>query len=243
LAKNPLLRVEAIETFYGLSQALFAVSLELFQGEIVCVLGRNGAGKTTTLRSIMGLTPPQRGRVMFRDRDVTGWRPDQITRAGIGWVPEDRRIFGRLTVEENLRFAAESCGRSGAWGMERIYELFPKLRILRAHLGTQLSGGEQQKLAIGRTLAVNPEIVLLDEPCEGLAPVVVSALGQAIRAIRESGTSVVLVEQNARFALRHSDRAYVLDNGRVQLETSAERLLQDERLQEQHLGVSAGAAL
>jgi branched-chain amino acid transport system ATP-binding protein len=153
-------------------------------------------------------------------------------------VPEDRRIFGRLTVEENLRFAAESCPRAGTWNLGRIYELFPKLQVLRTHLGAQLSGGEQQMLAIGRTLAVNPRILLLDEPCEGLAPAIVTTLGRAIREIRVAGTAVLLVEQNARFALRHSDRVYVLDNGRVQLATTAERLRNDGDLQQLHLGVS-----
>ncbi len=238
-----MLELHAIDAFYGLSQALFEVELELREGEIVCLLGRNGAGKTTSLRSIMGLTPPRRGHVTFAGQDITGWRPDRVCRAGIGWVPEDRRIFGRLTVDENLRFAAESCPRSGAWNLKRIYELFPKLHILRQHLGTQLSGGEQQMLAIGRTLAVNPRVILLDEPCEGLAPVVVTALGEAIGVIRETGTAILLVEQNARFALRHSDRAYVLDNGRVALATTAGQLLGDETLQEKYLGVSRGAAV
>jgi branched-chain amino acid transport system ATP-binding protein len=235
-----LLEVHGIDTYYGLSQALFAIDLELRPGEIACLLGRNGAGKTTCLRSIMGLTPPRRGRIAFDGRAIMGWRPDEVCRAGIGWVPEDRRIFGRLTVHENLRFAAESCPRPGAWHLEAIYDLFPKLRSLRDHLGTQLSGGEQQMLAIGRTLAVNPRMVLLDEPCEGLAPVVVAGLGHAIRAIRDTGTAVLLVEQNARFALRHADRAYVLDDGRVVLATTAAALLSDEDLQERYLGARGG---
>jgi len=238
-----LLEVRGIDTYYGLSQALFGVDLELREGEIVCLLGRNGAGKTTCLRSIMGLTRPRRGLIALGGRAITGWRPDQVCRAGIGWVPEDRRIFGRLTVHENLRFAAESCPRPGAWSLDRIYELFPKLRTLREHLGTQLSGGEQQMLAIGRTLAVNPRVVLLDEPCEGLAPVVVASLGQAIRAIRETGTAVLLVEQNARFALSHADRAYVLDDGRMKLEIAAPTLLADETLQERYLGASGSEAV
>jgi branched-chain amino acid transport system ATP-binding protein len=236
--KNPLLEIRGIDTYYGLSQALFGIDLELRQGEIVCLLGRNGAGKTTCLRSIMGLTPPRHGRITFDGQDILGWRPDRVCRAGIGWVPEDRRIFGRLTVHENLRFAAESCPRAGVWTLDQIYDLFPKLRVLRHHMGTQLSGGEQQMLAIGRTLAVNPRVVLLDEPCEGLAPVVVASLGQAIRAIRDTGTAFFLVEQNAKFALRHSDRAYVLDDGRVRLATAAATLLDDEDLQGQYLGAS-----
>jgi branched-chain amino acid transport system ATP-binding protein len=184
LARNSLLELVEIHTFYGLSQALFGVSLELGEGEIVCLLGRNGAGKTTTLRSIMGLTPPRHGRVLFAGRDLSGLRPDQTARAGIGWVPEDRRIFGRLTVAENLQFAAESGGRRGIWTIDHIYELFPRLHALGTHLGTQLSGGEQQMLAIGRTLALNPRVVLLDEPCEGLAPGIVSALARSILRLR-----------------------------------------------------------
>jgi branched-chain amino acid transport system ATP-binding protein len=242
LAKKRLLEVDGLETYYGLSQALFGVSLTLHEGEIVCVLGRNGAGKTTTLRSIMGLSPPRRGRVLFGAQDITGWRPDQVARAGIGWVPEERRIFGKLTAEENLLFAFECARRQGAWTLERIYGLFPKLLALRHQLGAQLSGGEQQMLAIARTLAVNPRVILLDEPCEGLAPVIVSTLGEAIRSIRDAGTAVLLVEQNAKFALRHSTRAYVLDNGRVQLETSAQALRESEQLQQEYLGVSGSSA-
>src|SRR5579872_3405640 len=173
---EPLLAVDDIHTAYGLSRVLFGISLEVNPGECVCLLGRNGVGKTTTMRSVMGMTPPSSGRVLWKGRDIAGSTPHKVARAGIGFVPEDRRIFAELSVWENLDVAGRAGNRKGHWTVETVYELFPVLRDLRSRQGGFLSGGEQQMLTIGRTLMGNPELLLLDEPSEGLAPLVVEAL-------------------------------------------------------------------
>ncbi len=217
----PILAVGEIYTAYGLSQVLFGVSLEVAAGECVCLLGRNGVGKTTTMRSIMGLTAPQQGRVVWKGRDIAGREPYQIADLGIGFVPEDRRIFADLTVWENLDVAARSRGGTSAWTLERVFGLFPKLRELVDRQGGFLSGGEQQMLTIARTLMGNPELLLLDEPSEGLAPLVVDHLKDQIARLKQDGLTILLAEQNVDFCLDLADRVYVLEKGHIRYEGTA----------------------
>ena len=231
-----ILEVEDLYTAYGLSQVLFGVSLRVATGECVCLLGRNGVGKTTTMRSIMGLTPPRRGRIAWKGHDVTGWAPHRVARAGIGFVPEDRRIFADLTVWENLDVASRR-GTSPGWTIERVYELFPKLRELANRQGGFLSGGEQQMLTIARTLMGNPELLLLDEPSEGLAPLVVDHLGEQIAQLKRAGLTILLAEQNVEFSLALADRVYVLEKGSIRFEGPAERLRDDESLRHELLAL------
>jgi branched-chain amino acid transport system ATP-binding protein len=203
---TPLLSVQSIHTAYGLSQVLFGISLEVAEGECVCLLGRNGVGKSTTMRSIMGLTPPRSGRVVWRGKDVAGWAPYRIARAGIGFVPEDRRIFAELSVWENLDVAARAARRPGRWTIDRVYEMFPVLSERRNQRGGFLSGGEQQMLTIGRALVGNPELLLLDEPSEGLAPLIVDMLRQKIADLKSDGMTILLAEQGVAFSLALADR-------------------------------------
>lgn len=211
----PLLSVEDIRTAYGLSQVLFGISLDVEQGECVCLLGRNGVGKSTTMRSIMGLTPPRAGRVVWRGQDVAGWPPYRIARAGIGFVPEDRRIFAELSVWENLDVAARAARRPGRWSIPSVCELFPVLGERRDQRGGFLSGGEQQMLTIARALVGNPELLLLDEPSEGLAPLVVDLLREKIAELKAEGLTILLAEQGVAFSLALADRVYVLEKGTV----------------------------
>ena len=227
-----LLTVEDIHTAYGLSRVLFGISLEINAGECVCLLGRNGVGKSTTMRSIMGLTPPSSGRVRWKGQDITGRAPHQIARAGIGFVPEDRRVFAELSVWENLDVAARAGGRSGHWTVETVYELFPVLRELRNRQGGFLSGGEQQMLTIGRTLMGNPELLLLDEPSEGLAPLVVETLRVKIGELRDQGMTILLAEQGVEFSLSLADRVYVLEKGEVRHAGPAAELRDNKELRE-----------
>ena len=229
----PLLEVREIHTAYGLSRVLFGVSIDVTAGECVCLLGRNGVGKSTTMRSIMGLSPPQSGRVRFKDTDITGWEPYRVARAGVGFVPEDRRIFAELTVWENLDVAQ----RSGSWTAERVFDLFPKLRELTGRNGGFLSGGEQQMLTIARTLMGDPTLLLLDEPSEGLAPLVVDHLGEQIARLKSEGLTILLAEQNVEFALRLADRVYVLEKGAVRFSGSAGALRDDDALRHELLAL------
>jgi len=229
---EPLLTVEDIHTAYGLSRVLFGISLEVKAGECVCLLGRNGVGKTTTMRSVMGLTPPASGRVVWKGREITGRTPHQAARAGIGFVPEDRRIFPELTVWENLDVAARAGGRRGHWTVDTVYELFPKLEELRNRQGGFLSGGEQQMLTIARTLMGNPELLLLDEPSEGLAPLVVDMLREKIGALRDQGLTILLAEQGVEFCLALADRVYVLEKGEVRHAGPAAELRDNKELRE-----------
>ena len=225
-----LLSVENIHAAYGLSQVLFGISLEVAEGECVCLLGRNGVGKSTTMRSIMGLTPPRSGRVVWRGQDVAGWPPFRIARAGIGFVPEDRRIFAELTVWENLEVAARAARRLGRWTVERVYDLFPVLSERRNQRGGFLSGGEQQMLTIGRALVGNPELLLLDEPSEGLAPLIVELLRQKIAELKAEGLTILLAEQGVAFSLSLADRVYVLEKGAVRHSGAAAELRDDPAL-------------
>src|SRR5712691_3762318 len=212
---SALLELQDVHAAYGLSRVLFGVSIEVNEGECVCLLGRNGVGKTTTMRSVMGLTPPSAGHVRFKSRDITGWPPHRIARAGIGFVPEDRRIFAELSVWENLDVARRAAARSGRWTIEAISDLFPVLGKLRDRQGGFLSGGEQQMLTIARTLMGNPELLLLDEPSEGLAPLVVEALLANVRSLKEQGLTILLAEQGVEFSLALADRVYVLEKGTI----------------------------
>ena len=225
-----MLEVKGIHTYYGLSHILFDVSLKVKKGQVVCLLGRNGAGKTTTFRSIMGLNPPSRGEIRFNETDVTGMPPYQLVRRGMGWVPDDRRIFADLTVGENLEIAEREGSGDEKWEKQKVYHLFPALKDLDSRKGGLLSGGEQKMLAIGRALMTNPQFVLLDEPTEGLAPVLVKSLGERIKKLKEAGLTVLLAEQNVKFTLTLSDYGYIIDNGRICYQGPVEELVDNEEV-------------
>jgi branched-chain amino acid transport system ATP-binding protein len=232
----PILVVDQLHTAYGLSRVLFGVSLEVAEGACVCLLGRNGVGKTTTMRSIMGLTPPRRGRVVWKGQNIQGKAAYQVAKLGIGFVPEDRRVFAELTVWENLDVASRG-RRDGGWTVERVYELFPKLQELRDRQGGFLSGGEQQMLTIARTLMGNPELLLLDEPSEGLAPLVVDHLKEQIAGLKRAGLTILLAEQNVDFCLDLADRVYVLEKGHIRYHGSAQEFREDESIRHQYLAL------
>lgn len=231
-----ILQVREAHTAYGLSRVLFGVSLEVDAGECVCLLGRNGVGKTTTLRTIMGLSPPQAGRIVWKGADITGWSPHRVARAGIGFVPEDRRIFADLTVWENLDVASRGA-RAGGFTIERVFDLFPALRDLTGRQGGFLSGGEQQMLTIARTLMGNPDLLLLDEPSEGLAPLVVDHLRDQIVRLKREGLTILLAEQNVEFSLALADRVYVLEKGSIRFTGPAAALRDNEALRHQLLAL------
>lgn len=230
------LEAEGLQTFYGKSHVLHGAGLEVREGEIVTLLGRNGAGKTTTLRSIVGLTRAREGVVRIFGRATTAWPPYRIAALGVGYVPEGRRIFANLTVEENLQVPLE---RPGPWTVARIYQLFPQLQTRKSNRGRQLSGGEQEMLAIGRTLLLNPKLLLLDEPSQGLAPLIVRDLFKVIVGMRKEGISVLLVEQNVRAAVEIADRAYVLNDGRIVYSGPAAEFAKDEERVRALAGASA----
>jgi branched-chain amino acid transport system ATP-binding protein len=230
---SALLELEDVHTAYGLSRVLFGISLHVNEGECVCLLGRNGVGKTTTLRSVMGLTPPSAGQVRFKSRDITGWAPYRIARAGIGFVPEDRRVFAELSVWENLEVAERAAARPGHFTIDGVFRLFPVLRELRNRQSGLLSGGEQQMLTIARTLMGNPDVLLLDEPSEGLAPLVVKALLAQIGELKTQGLTILLAEQGVEFSLALADRVYVLEKGAVRFTGAAATLKSDRTLLDQ----------
>jgi branched-chain amino acid transport system ATP-binding protein len=234
-----LLEVSHVDTYYGDSHILFDLSITVEAGEVVCLLGRNGAGKTTTVRSIAGLTPPRAGTITLRGRDIVGLPPFRIARLGIGFVPEDRRIFPNLTVHENLEVARRTWGNGSAstWSEERVFDLFPILRERRRQAGGTLSGGEQQMLTIARTLMGNPDILLLDEPSEGLAPIVVEALRAQLARLKASGLTIVLAEQNVRFVSDLGDRVYILEKGMVRYQGSMAGFLADDEVRRTYLAV------
>ncbi|MEK6709587.1 MAG: ABC transporter ATP-binding protein [Nitrospinota bacterium] len=233
-----ILEIENIHTYYGHSHVLQGVSLSVAEGEVVCLLGRNGAGKTTTQRSIMALTPPREGSIRLRGVELTRLPPHRIARMGVGYVPDDRRIFPDLTVEENLELARRaSGGRPGTWTLEKILSLMPALERLRGRRGQFLSGGEQKMLSIGRALMTNPSLLLLDEPSEGLSPLVVRGLIEIIRAIREEGVTLLMADQNLKFSRLVADRAYILETGTVQHEGTLDRIYADEEIVRRYLAV------
>ena len=231
-----MLELRDVHACYGRSHVLHGVSLSARRGEVVCVLGRNGAGKSTTLKAIVGLVDVTGGDILLEGRSLRGLDTHEISRLGVGFVPEDRRIFSDLTVVENLR-VGELNGVVGGWTLERVYDLFPALRRLAGRRGGSLSGGEQQMLTIARTLMTNPRLLLLDEPSEGLAPVVVRALGDAIAALRREDFTIVLSEQNVKFARRLCDRAYIIEKGQIRFEGGLAELDADEATRRAYLSV------
>ena len=237
-----LLELRHVETYYGESHVLFDLSLDVEAGEVTCLLGRNGAGKTTTVRSIIGLTPPRSGSIALRGQEVAGLPPYRIARLGIGFVPEDRRVFANLTVAENLEVARRTWTAGGngggpAWSAQRVFELFPILAERRRQLGGTLSGGEQQMLTIARTLMGSPDVLLLDEPSEGLAPLVVETLRQQLARLKGAGLTMVLAEQNVRFVSELGTRVYILENGMVRYQGAMTEFLADAEVRQAYLAV------
>jgi len=254
-----MLQVKEIHTYYGLSHVLFGVSLEVRQGEVVCLLGRNGAGKTTTIRSIIGLTPPRRGQILFKGKEIAGRPTWRVARMGISWVPDNRRIFPDLTVAENLEIAerrsgagagsgagngAEAGAGAGAgtgtgpgqgWNLAKIFALFPALEKIQGRRGGYLSGGEQQMLSIARALLGNPALLLLDEPTEGLAPLIVQELEEQILRLKAEGISILLAEQNLKSALKLADRCYVMDRGQIRYQGTVAELEENEEVRARYL--------
>lgn len=234
----PLLQVQNIDTYYGLSHILFGVSLDVHLGECVCLMGRNGAGKTTTFRSIVGLTPPKSGQVHYQGAAIHGHKSYDVAKLGIGFVPEERAIFPTLTVWENLDVARKPGARGQLdWTLERVYEFFPRLAERRNQMGGTLSGGEQQMLTIARTLMGNPDLLLLDEPSEGLAPLIVTTISKLIAQIKQEGVTILLAEQNIFFALELSDRVYIIDDGRIQYSGSAQDVKADPDIIRKYMAV------
>jgi branched-chain amino acid transport system ATP-binding protein len=232
---EPVLAVADLHTYYGDSHVLQGVSLGVAPGEVVALLGRNGMGKTTLIRSIVGFTPPRRGRVSFRGDDITAWPPFRRIARGMALVPQGRRIFASLSVRENLDVARAGQGR---WNLARVYELFPRLRERAANRANKLSGGEQQMLAIGRSLMSNPDLLLMDEPTEGLAPLLVAQVARAIGELKRAGLSILLVEQNLPMAAAVADRVHVLNRGAIVYSGTPAALLADEDVKSRYLGVA-----
>jgi branched-chain amino acid transport system ATP-binding protein len=232
-----ILEASGINTYYGTSHILFDVALHMKQGELVCLLGRNGSGKTTTLRSLMGLTVPKTGKVLFHGEDLCGKPSYEVARKGIGYVPDNRLIFPDLTVRENLEIAKKNSAhyKGAPWSVDRVYDTFPHLKKLDKHLGGHLSGGEQQMLTIGRTLMGNPELILLDEPVEGLAPLIVKDFSEKLMKLKEMGVTILFSEQNIRFSLAIAERAYVINKGRIEYEGTIEELSRNEEIKQKYL--------
>jgi branched-chain amino acid transport system ATP-binding protein len=236
-----ILQVDGIHTYYGTSHILFGVSLEMEEGEAVALLGRNGAGKTSTLRSIMGLTPPRKGKVFVMEKDISRTPVHLISRMGVGYVPENRMIFPDLTVLENLMIG-EYSRRQGPFGIQSAFEIFPRLAEMKNRPGGMMSGGEQQMLAVARSLMINPRILLLDEPLEGLSPMVVQEVGSAIARLREKGSlSILLCEQNIGFALKLCDHVYIIDKGMIKYHGMTEEFKDNQEIQERYLAVHGGS--
>ncbi len=229
-----MLSVRDVHTYYRDSYILQGVTMDLKPGQVVALLGRNGVGKTTLARSIMGLTPPRRGKILFQDVDLTGMPPHKIARLGIGLVPQGRHVFRSLSVKEHLQVMAR---RNGKWRVETILDLFPNLRARLRSLAGKLSGGEQQMLAAGRALVANPALLLMDEPTEGLAPLMVRELGNAIESLKHAGTSILLIEQQLAFALRYADVVFIMSKGRIVHSCSPGELAGDAETKARYLGV------
>jgi len=231
-----MLEVKEIHTYYGTSHILFGISFEVQMGEAVCLLGRNGAGKTTTFRSIIGLSPPRAGSIRFQGIEIVGKPPYRIAQMGVGFVPDTRRIFPDLTVRQNILVARRE-REGGIWNLDQVYNFFPKLKQLDSHLGTQLSGGEQQMLTIARTLMTNPRLLLLDEPGEGLAPLVIKNMEQQLREIKSTGVTMLICEHNVGLATALSDRGYVMDKGMIRYQGTIEELRGNEEVRKKYLMV------
>ncbi|GED31211.1 ABC transporter ATP-binding protein [Brevibacillus centrosporus] len=236
-----MLKLEDVHTYYGYSHILQGLSFSVPKGKCVALLGRNGAGKTTTIHSIAGLTPPRTGRISYLDKPISGLPPYKIARHGIGLVPQGRRIFPSLTIRENLIVPAKDSRQTEAgqkkWDLEAVFELFPVLKEREQNMGTQLSGGQQQMLAIGRALMTNPQCILMDEPSEGLAPVIIEQVGEIITRLKDTGLSILLVEQNFYLACGAADHVLVMSKGQIVWQGSPTELLANEEIQHQYLGV------
>lgn len=230
-----MLKIEAIHTYYGDSYVLQGINIELKPDLVVSILGRNGMGKTTLIRSVIGFNHPRRGKIYYRDVDITQMKPALISRHGIGLVPQGRQIFSSLTAEENLRIAFR--GGTGRWNLEKVYEVFPPLEKRKRSYGNELSGGEQQMLAIGRSLMTNPSLLLMDEPTEGLAPIYVEAVGKIIRDLQSSGLSILLVEQRAGFAIKYSDFIHIMSKGKIVHSATSEEIFNNTEVWERYLVV------
>jgi branched-chain amino acid transport system ATP-binding protein len=230
-----VLKIDDIHTYYGESYILQGISLEVKEGQVIGILGRNGMGKTTLMRSIMGFTPPRRGRITFQEVELTGKRSYEISKMGISLVPQGRQIFPSLSVEENLTVVYRPC--PNGWDLERVYEFFAPLRDRSHHPGNHLSGGEQQMLAVGRSLMTNPTLLLMDEPTEGLSPLYVQTVGQIIRRLQESGIAILLVEQNLSFTLKHTDYIHVLNQGLIVHSSTPQELGENKDIRTRFLGV------
>jgi branched-chain amino acid transport system ATP-binding protein len=236
-----MLEVKDIHSYYGKSHILHGVSLELKEGELVCLLGRNGVGKSTTLKSIMGVVRPQQGSIRFHDQELVGLAPFEIARLGVGYVPEDRRIFRSLTVHENILMGIKGGKKGnageGGWTIERVYDLFPLLKDRSNNKGGHLSGGEQQMLTVVRTLMGNPQVILVDEPTEGLAPLIVKDVLDMLAAVRKSGVTVMMVEQNFKAAIKIADRFYIMSKGQIVFVGNKEELLAADEIRKNYLEV------
>jgi branched-chain amino acid transport system ATP-binding protein len=232
-----ILELARVDTFYGTSHVLQSIDLSVSERESVALLGRNGVGKTTTLRTIMGLAPARAGSIRFLGREIRGHPPDVAARLGIAYVPDDHRIFPTLTADENLELARRTSRRQGGWSRERVLELFPRLRELGSSTGLNLSGGEKKMLAIGRALMANPSLLLLDEPSEGLAPLVVVQFVEVLNRIKRDGVTILLADQNLRFCRKVCDRGYILEKGRVQHSGKIDEISRDEQIVRKYLAV------
>ncbi len=232
-----MLQLDAIHTYYGESHIIQGISLEVKEGSVVALLGRNGMGKTTTIRSIIGFTPPRRGVVRFKGKDITRLQSYLIAQMGIGLVPQGRHIFPSLSVEENLTIAAKTKGITGAWTLDTVYSHFPILRERAKVASNLLSGGEQQMLVIGRALMTNPDLLLMDEPSEGLAPIIVQQIGKIIGQLKQSGLSILLVEQHIPMALAVADYCYIISKGVIVYQSTPEELRDNEEVKAKHLGL------
>lgn len=230
-----MLEVHDIHTYYGRSHVLQGISLDLKEGEVICLLGRNGAGKTTAVRSIMGFLHPKSGIIKFEKKDISHMEPFQISQMGIGYVPQDRRIFPTLTVQDNLEVIQREA--EGGWTLDKIFQIFPVLEKLKSRQGRHLSGGEQKILAVARPLMTNPRVLLLDEPSEGLAPMIIKQIEELIHEITNTGISVLLAEQNMRFTMKIATRGYILDKGRIHHQGSMEELKEDREIIGKYLAV------
>ncbi len=237
-----MIEVKDIHSCYGKSRVLHGVSFELKEGELVCLLGRNGVGKSTTLKSMMGMVPPVQGSILFERQELVGRQPYQIARLGVGYVPEERRIFRSLTVHENLLIGLKKSQNRGgsakdAWTVDRVYEVFPRLKERRSNKGIHLSGGEQQMLTVARTLMGNPKVIFVDEPTEGLAPLIVKDVLDMLFTVRQSGVTVLMVEQNFKAAIKVADRFYIMSKGQIVFEGDMAALLAAEEVRKNYLEV------